>query len=45
MKKEVAIFGLLVIISGIPILLLGCSPAVVMARPPESRVEVYGSPP
>ena len=42
MKREVAIIGLLIIVSGITILLLGCPPAVVMVRPPEPRVEVYG---
>lgn len=45
MKREVAVVGLLIILSGIAILLLGCPPTVVMVRPPEPRVEVYGPPP
>jgi len=45
MKRKMAIVCLLILISGMAILLLGCPPPVVMIRPPEPRVEVYGSPP
>jgi hypothetical protein len=45
MKREMAIVDLLVIINGMAILLLGCAHRVVMVRPPELRMEVYGEPP
>jgi len=45
MNRKVAIISSLVVICAIAILLLGCPPPVVRVRPPESRVEVYGSPP
>jgi hypothetical protein len=44
-KRQVAMIGLFIIISGIAILLLGCPPPLVKVRPPEPRVEVYGRPP
>jgi len=45
MKRKMAIISLLIILSGIVVLLLGCPPAVVKVRPPEPRVEMYGPPP
>ncbi len=45
MKKGVAFVGLFILITGITILLLGCAPGVIMVRPPEPRIEVYGAPP
>jgi hypothetical protein len=35
----------LVAVCAMTVLLLGCPPPVVRVRPPEPRVEVYGSPP
>ena len=41
-----AILSVSTILAGVAIFLLGCSPpAVVTVRPPEPRIEVYGTPP
>jgi hypothetical protein len=45
MNRKIAIISSLMVICAIFILLLGCPPPVVRVRPPEPRVEVYGSPP
>ncbi len=45
MNKKVAIISSFVVICAIAILLLGCPPPVVRVRPPEPRVEYYGTPP
>jgi len=45
MNRKVAIISALVVICAMAILLLGCSPPLVRVRPPEPRVEYYGSPP
>jgi len=45
MNRKAAMIISIVVLSTIAILLLGCPPPVVRVRPPEPRVEVYGSPP
>jgi hypothetical protein len=45
MSRKVAIIISLAVICAITILLLGCPPSVVRVRPPEPRMEVYGTPP
>jgi len=45
MNRKMVIVGLLIVISTFTMLLLGCLRPVVMVRPPEPRVEVYGPPP
>lgn len=45
MSRKMVIVGLLIVMSTFAILLLGCPPTVVMVRPPEPRLEVYGPPP
>ena len=45
MNRKVAIISALIVICAMAILLLGCSPPLVRVRPPEPRVEYYGSPP
>jgi len=45
MNRKVAIISSLVVICAIAILFLGCPPPVVRVRPPEPRVEYYGTPP
>ena len=37
MKRTVAIIGLLIVIGGIAVLLMGCPPPVVRARPPGAK--------
>jgi len=44
MNRRIAAVGLFALI-GIITLLSGCAPAVIAVRPPEPRVEVYGTPP
>jgi len=45
MKRKVVVFSSFIILCAIAILLLGCPPPVVRVRPPEPRVEYYGTPP
>ncbi len=45
MRKRIALFCLLIMVSGMVSLLMGCPPAVVRVGPPPVRVEVYGTPP
>ena len=45
MNRRIVLISLLIVISGITIFILGCPRPVVMVRPPEPRVEVYGVPP
>jgi len=45
MDRKVAIISSLMVICAMVILLLGCPPPTVRVRPPEPRVEIYGTPP
>ncbi len=45
MNKKVAMIGSLIVLCAIVIFFLGCPPPVVRVRPPEPRVEYYGTPP
>ena len=45
MRKKIALFCLLIMISGLVTLLMGCPPPIVRVSPPPHRVEVYGTPP
>ena len=45
MNKKVTMISSVVVICAIAILFLGCPPPVVRTRPPEPRVEYYGTPP
>jgi hypothetical protein len=45
MNKKVAMIGALIALCAIVIFFLGCPPPVVRVRPPEPRVEYYGTPP
>ncbi len=45
MNRKVAMISSLSVICAMAILLLGCPPPVVRVRPPEPRVEIYGTPP
>jgi len=45
MNKKVVMISSVVVICAIAILFLGCPPPVVRVRPPEPRVEYYGTAP
>jgi len=45
MSRRLVILFLLVVFCGMAIYLWGCPPPVVHMRPPEPRMEIYGTPP
>ena len=45
MRGKFAAVGSFIIICAMTVVLLGCPPPIVRVRPPEPRVEVYGTAP